>query len=654
MLVTGTSYYPEDWDADRIAEDAALMREAGISLVRVGEFAWSHMERSDGVFTFEWLHEAFRIFQENGLKVILCTPTASAPPWLVHEHPETLRCDMHGHRAYPGVREHTCYSSEVFLRCSARIVEHMAREFRDYPNLFAWQVDNEVGQSIFPYCYCDACKEGFREFLKRKYGTVEALNEAWGNTFWSLEYSAWDQVEIGGPDLRLNPSQVLDSQLYRSRAMCDFTMMQADIIRKYCPDTIVTTNNYSPLGDRREVYRKLDVASGDFYINPQHSLGAMTAMSDRYRCFRQGTPAWLLEVAPAPWRPGRNLLGFLLWQFLARGQDVQVYFHWRSHRAGKEKINPVFLGFGNKKTDSFHLLKAATEEAHALLDRFGTLPQPLCEAAVVSDYTSDWIFMQGESRRSAWMNDGHGALLELGVNSDFVSLEDDLSGYKLLVIPVYSHFSGSAADKLRSFIGNGGVVLMSSQSGIYDAHAKYIGEPGPEHLRDVFGMEVDTGVTFLLDRDPAAPDEIGGTVRFSGILDGEEVCGIADKWIASIETLGSEVPLRFTNAMYQGQPFMTEHEYGKGCAMYCGAALLDRSSYGKIVRHAVRRAGIRMLELPEGVEVIARGPVTFVFNYSVNPAVFDLPLKGRSLSDGGLENGHFELPPFGYRVIERE
>ena len=195
---------------------------------------------------------------------------------------------------------------------------------------------------------------------------------------------------------------------------------------------------------------------------------------------------------------------------------------------------------------------------------------------------------------------------------------------------------------------------MSSQSGIYDAHAKYIGEPGPEHLRDVFGMEVDTGVTFLLDRDPAAPDEIGGTVRFSGVLDGEEVCGIADKWIASIETLGSEVPLRFTNAMYQGQPFMTEHEYGKGCAMYCGAALLDRSSYGKIVRHAVRRAGIRTLELPEGVEVIARGPVTFVFNYSVNPAVFDLPLKGRSLSDGGLENGHFELPPFGYRVIERE
>ena len=211
MLITGTAYYPEEWDSARIAQDARMIKESGMTLVRIGEFAWSHMERSNGVFTFEWLHEAFCIFRENGLGVILCTPTAAAPPWLIHEHPETLKQDFGGRRAYIGVREHTCYASGAFLHYAARIVEKMAQEFHGEENLFAWQIDNEIGQSIFPYCYCDDCQKGFREFLKRKYGTVEALNQAWGNTFWSLEYSDWEQIRIGGPDLRLNASQVLDT-----------------------------------------------------------------------------------------------------------------------------------------------------------------------------------------------------------------------------------------------------------------------------------------------------------------------------------------------------------------------------------------------------------------------------------------------------------
>lgn len=651
MFTTGTSYYPEDWPLERIAQDAVLMKEAGISLVRMCEFAWSHMERANGVFTFDWLHKAFQIFQEHDLKIILCTPTASAPPWLIHEHPEILKQDIDGKRAYIGVREHTCFSTEVFLYYSARIVEKMAQEFKDYPNLFACQVDNEIGQSIFPFCYCKECQQKFQEFLKEKYHTVEVLNEAWGNTFWSLEYSAWEQVEIGGPNLRLNPSQVLDSQLYRSCSMLNFAMMQVDIIRKLCPNTMITTNNYTPLGDSREVYQILDVASGDFYINSSHTLSSMAARSDHYRCYRPGTPAWVLEIDPAPWRPGKNLLEFFAWEFIARGLDVQVFFHWRSHLGGQEKINPTFISFGNKKTDSFQILKTVSEKIHAVLDRFGTLPQPQCEAAVLTDFTSDWIFMQGKFERLTWVNNGHGALLDLGINSDFISPKDDLSCYKLLLIPVHAHISKTFADKLRNFIRDGGVVLMSNQSGIYDMYAKYLQEPGPEHLRNVFGMEVDNGVTFPLNRNPDVSDVSGGTIRFSGVLDGQEINGIADKWIASIELLGAKAPLHFINGMYEGMPFMTEQEFGKGYAMYCGAALLDENSYRQIVSHAVKKAGIQELEVPQGVEVIAREPITFILNYSEKTVSFDLPLQGNSLLNNAKVNGHFELPPFGYEVV---
>ena len=655
MLITGTAYYPEEWDSARIAQDARMIKESGMTLVRIGEFAWSHMERSNGVFTFEWLHEAFSIFRENGLGVILCTPTAAAPPWLIHEHPETLKQDFGGRRAYIGVREHTCYAARAFLRYSERIVEKMAQEFHGEENLFAWQIDNEIGQSIFPYCYCDDCQKGFREFLKRKYGTVEALNQAWGNTFWSLEYSDWEQIRIGGPDLRLNASQVLDSQLYRSRTMYDFTVMQRDIIRKYAPHAIVTTNNYSGLGDQHEVYSALDVAAGDFYVDQNQSLASMTAKSDFWRGLKQDTPAWLLEIAPAPWRPSKNLIGFLMWEFFARGMDVQIYFHWRTHPAGKEKTNPVFISFGNKETDSLRIFTKTFRELRAATDRFGTLPQPKCEAAVLSDFTSNWIFVQGDWARCSWMNNGHRALTELGINADIVSPLDDLSRYKLLVIPVHTHFSEDFAAKLRDFIAAGGILLAGSQSGIYDEYAKYLQEPGPEGLRDVFGIEVDYGVTSLLDRDPAGQsDTLSRTVRVSGSVDGEPIHGIAEKWIASVEAVSADVLMRFDNGMFEGMPFLTEHPYGKGRAIYLGTALLDHDTYRKIVRYAVHLASIRELVLPQGVEVIARGPVTFVLNYSVNSVSFDLPLNGRSLVDGSEIRGHLELPPFGYCAVETQ
>lgn len=331
----------------------------------------------------------------------------------MHKHPEILKVDYQGIRAYIGVREHTCYTSGIYNRYCARVIEKMAVEFKDYPNLFAWQLDNEIGQSIFSFCYCEECKRGFRAFLKKKYGTVEKLNKAWGNTFWSLEYSNWDQVEPGEPDKRLNPSQVFESQLYRSQSMIDYMAIQTKSIRKYCPGIPITTNNFSPLGDRHAAFKNLDVASGDFYISPRHSLSVAAMMSDRYRCFKQDTPAWLLEITLAPWRPGKNLLDFLMWQFVARGHDVQVYFHWRTHPAGKEKINPTFISFGNKKTDSFHIIKAATEKVISTLDKYGILPQPRCEAAVIYDFNSDWIFIQGETERFDWMNNGHQALLDL-------------------------------------------------------------------------------------------------------------------------------------------------------------------------------------------------------------------------------------------------
>ncbi len=658
----GTAYYPEAWPEERVRLDAKLMREGGISLVRIGEFAWSHLEPREGEYTFDWLHSALKILGKAGIKVILATPTSTAPAWLVKKHPEILIRHPDGTTAYFGVRDHTCYTSSVYRKYAAKLISRLAKEFGAYENIAAWQLDNEIGHTIFGSCHCCECQKEFRNFLRRKYGSLEKLNRAWWTVFWSQEYSDWEEVELAGMELKMDSARVLDSFRFRSEANRGFIANQVQSIRKYAPDARICTNNYSGLFDRYKAAEMLDFMGEDFYPSADYPMGYNAMVLDRYRGLKEGVPAWILESATSPGAPMRNLFRFFLWSFIARGYDHIVYFHWRSHLGGYEKSHGTFLGATGKPRARYRLLQESTRELDAVFKKYPSLPLPKPEAAVFLDYETLWGWCAGFwahwSEYEKTVEFSHRQLLACGVNADLISPDRDFNQYKLLVIPLQTHFSKDLAQRLRDYIARGGVVLLGGSSGIYDGNSKFLPEPGPEHLRDVFGISIEDYIVFNSDmrmaKNEAREVSLSKQVTFSGTLNRKPVTGLADKWIADTELAGASVLLSYENTILKGQPFFTENKYGKGRALYYGANLVDETSLLAMTRYAVERAGISCRDWPENVEAVTRGPLTFYLNHGDVPVSFKPDRKGTVVAGGRLVRGRLELQPRDFCVIEHE
>lgn len=263
----GVDYYPEHWDKDMWTSDVRLMAETGVKIVRLAEFAWCRLEPADGVFDFVWLDEAIRLFADNGIEVIIGTPTNCPPRWLCEKHPEILPVGDNGRTNPIGIRGHRCYNSPALREYAGRIVAKLAEHYKDFPNVTAWQLDNELEANI---CFCDTCNKKHREWLKRKYGTLGALNKAYGNIVWSGEYQSWEQIDppYGGYNTAwLNPSYMIDFERRATDDMLEFIRFQADIIRSYIPEAFITTNacfcNHT--SDFTAMFSDLDMAAYDNY-----------------------------------------------------------------------------------------------------------------------------------------------------------------------------------------------------------------------------------------------------------------------------------------------------------------------------------------------------------------------------------------------------
>lgn len=268
MIRIGIDYYPEQWDRTLWEEDAARMKALGIHVVRLGEFAWSRMEPRDGEFDFAWLDEAIEIISRHGMQVILGTPTNCAPMWLYQAHPDTIQWGRDGKPTDLGIRGHRCMVSPTFRRYAKRIVEEMAKRYAGKPEIFAWQLDNELENN---HCTCPACRTAFRNWLKEKYGSLDELNRDWGSEVWSGEISDWEQIQpLLAPNCLPrwhNPAYLLDYERFGASCTTDFVRFQSEIIRGYDPHAVITTNACFPanMPDFHQEFAVLDVASYDNY-----------------------------------------------------------------------------------------------------------------------------------------------------------------------------------------------------------------------------------------------------------------------------------------------------------------------------------------------------------------------------------------------------
>ena len=488
----GVCYYPEHWPEAIWAEDAQRMVEAGLSIVRIGEFAWSRIEPEPGRFDWGWLDRAIETLSDAGLGVILGTPTATPPKWLIDQMPDMVALDQHGHPRRFGSRRHYCFSHLPYRAEAVQITRALAERYGEHPAVVAWQTDNEYGCHDTVLSYSDAARDAFRVWLEDRYTTIGALNAAWGNVFWSMEYRSFAEVEL--PNLTVteaNPAHWLAFRRFSSDQVVVFNRAQVDVLREHSPGRDITHNamGFFTEYDHHALAADLDTLGWDSY--PLGFLDSFPfSAADKLVYARQGHPDiaafhhdlyrgcarggrwWVLEQQPGPVNWARHnpapLPGMVrLWtlEAMAHGAELVSYFRWRQFPQAQEQHHAGLL-----RPDSMAApgLAEATQAARdiALLGAVGAPPKSV---ALVFEYQADWVTTiqpQGAGLAALWAAFAcYSALRELGLDVDILAPDVPLDGYAMCVIPCLPIVSDAVVEGLAKFPGQ---VVIGPRSGSRD------------------------------------------------------------------------------------------------------------------------------------------------------------------------------------------
>ncbi len=611
----GVCYYPEHWDEKIWADDARRMREMGISFVRIGEFAWSRLEPKRGNYDFGWLDRAMDVLGKAGLKIVLGTPTATPPKWLMDEHPDIAPVDEQGRPRGFGSRRHYSFSSETYARESATIVEALAKRYGNHKALAGWQTDNEYGCHLTVLSWGPQDLKAFRNYLRKKYQTTDQLNEAWGNVFWSMELGSFDEVSL--PNLTVteaNPGARLDFWRFQSDQVASYDKMQCDIIRKHSPGRFITHNfmGFFNEFDHWKLGENLDLASWDSYpvgfteqfpfSEKDHVTWAETAHPDiaafhhdLYRGVGRGR-FWVMEQMPgpvnwAPWNPvpKPGMIRLWTWEALAHGAEVVSYFRWRQAPFAQEQNH---AGLNMAGLSELSVGGREATQVGVELKKLGELPKSQqAPVAIVYDYEASWITrIQPQGQDFVYHElvfRWYEAVRRLGLDVDFVPPAHDLKGYKLVLVPSLPHVSDAA---LKAFEKANGVVLYGPRTGSKTRNFAIPECLAPGPLRELLRIRI-TQVSSL------RPGVIEGV---KGKVDGK-----AERWREYLET-NVEVVARFAN---------------KDAALIANgnhhylACWPDEKLLHATILLLSKKAKLKTLALPPYIRVRQRGDYSFAFNY---------------------------------------
>ncbi|MEM1353118.1 MAG: beta-galactosidase, partial [Pseudomonadota bacterium] len=459
----GVCYYPEHWSEDVWARDAARMVETGLTWVRIGEFAWSRIEPKPGIFDFDWLDRAIEVLADFGLKIILGTPSCTPPRWMLDQFPDMLAVDAQGHPRKFGSRRHYCFSHLGYRKAAADIAEVLAKRYGHDPRIQAWQIDNEYGCHDTILSYSDAARTAFRNWLAQHYQSTDALNRAWGNVFWSMEYDSFDAIDL--PNLTVtqpNPSHELAFRRFSSDQVVAFHEAQVSALRAHSDAPLV--HNY--MGrvldfDHFEVGASIDIASWDSYpigflsdrleATPEHKSRYLQQGDpdmqafhhDLYRSVGRDGRWWVMEQQPGPvnWAPYNpaplpGMVRLWTWEAFAHGADMVSYFRWRQAPFAQEQMHAGLLRPDDAAAPG---LTEAAQVARELAEMPDVSVAP-AQIALVFDYTSDWAWStlpQGaDFSYFRLMFDAYRALRKRGLSVDIIpSKATDLNAYRVVFVP---------------------------------------------------------------------------------------------------------------------------------------------------------------------------------------------------------------------------
>jgi len=665
MFTFGVDYYPEHWPEERWAEDARLMAEAGFNLVRLAEFAWSRLEPREGVFDFEWLDRAIAILAGHDIQVVLGTPTASPPPWLMDRSAELFLVREDGRRATFGNRREYCPNNPVYHDYTRRIVTQMAEHYAGCPSVVGWQIDNEFGAR----CFCPICRTAFQEWLRRRYGSLDELNTRWGAVFWSHEYTGWEQipvpVETGGSP---NPGLALDFYRFASDSYVDYQRMQVDILREKCPDHFVA-HNFMGFGydriDYFDLARDLDLVAWDIYprgfwdvraeVEPSGAaLSADTMRGLKHQNFwameQQAGPSGWETVGGTP-RPGE--LRLWAYQSIAHGADAVVFFRWRTCRFGTEAYWHGLLdhhGIPGRRYEEIRRMGAEIKRIGEQIHGAAIKP----EVAMALSYESRFAFQiqPGHPQFSYAEHFRHiyRALHGRNVPVDVVAPTDDLSSYSLVIAPALHVLSEADVGNLARFVEAGGVLVVTSRTGVKDEHNAVVNQRLPGLLAELCGVVVE-------EYDALPEGECNELEFVCPGLAGRDAS--ASIWCDVLNSTGATVVARYAQSYYAGEPAIALNEVGAGRVVYVGT-FGDAILWSTLVDWLIALAGVKpLLAAPEGVEVTERWQrdrrLLFVLNHTAEEQEVVLDTAGVNLLDGGsVVEGAVAIAPRDVLVILEE
>lgn len=654
----GVDYYPEHWPRERWPIDAKMMREAGITIVRMAEFSWAKWEPREGEFHFEDLDETIEILAREGIRCILGTPSAAPPAWIVRKNPEIQPVDSTGRRLVFGGRHHDCQSSEVYRAHIRRFVSAFAAHYAKNPNVVGWQVDNELGNSHEDLCHCPSCEARFRGWLREKYGTIDELNRRWGTAFWSQNYADFDEIE--SPKLTVtghNPSHELDWKRFCSDLILDFHKMQADILRAAAPGKFITHNlmgfyekfDYCKLGEQ------LDFASHDQYPGGHFLADQSGRHIDRdaaqlaFIRSVMGKPFWIMEQQSAitGWEilgrtppPGRLALWAM--QSIAHGADTVIFFRWRSCVMGTEQYWHGLLPHSGVPGRYFREVTAFMKEQGPLLEQIqGAMPKN--DVGILFSYVLQYAFrIQPHHPDLDYV--GHlltyyAALMRAHIPADFVHNHTDWTRYKVLIAPLQFLMTPELAAKLHAYAEQGGTLVLDMRCGVKDGDNIAISDDElPCRVRDLCGLTV-TEFDCLRDCDVAVD------------WDGERYAG--KLWSDLIEPDGAQVLARYASEFYAGTPVITRNAFGKGTVYYVGTQM-DAALADRFARELAAHAGLMpLIDAGADVEAVCRekdGKAwLFVMNHTAEKA--SVRVDGAWTPVDGEREGVME--PYSFRVYAK-
>lgn len=656
LTIVGTYYYPEHWDESQWVRDLKQIKELGFDFVHYAEFAWTQLEPKEGEYNFAWLDRAVDLADKNGLKVIMCTSTATPPVWLVRKHPDVLIEHENGTKMDHGARQHPSVSNNFYRKYSMKMIEKLSQHYGNDKRIMGWQLDNEPRPT---QDYGKDAQQRFRDYVKNKYQTIDSVNKAWGTAFWGQVYSDFAEINIPRiSQLFMNSHQILDYNRFSTDEIASFLDEQTSTIRKYVdPEQWITTNYIPEYSDGHlrksnqldfHSYTRYMVFGEDYGIGRKgYRLGPVERISKANDFFRPIDGVYgVMELQPGQvnWgkinsQPLPGAVRLWLWHVFAGGSKFTCTYRYRQPIYGTELYHYGIVGSdGITPTKNGLEYVEFIKEIVSLRKEYNPAAKnpeayEMRRTAILYNHENTWE-MERNRQTTEWNTEGHidkyyNALKNFGAPVDFIDERNDFSKYNVIIAPAYEMLDMKLIQRWTEYVEQGGNLVLTCRTGHKTRHGQLFESHFAEPIYPLIGARID----FYDLLQPRTPDKITiGNDKYDWTSWGEIL--IPDE--------NTEIWATYEGDFYEGRPAIIHRKFGKGTITYIGVDSQKGDMEKAVLKKLYTGLHIPLLNLPAGLHIEYRDGFGIAVNYA--DRTYTLPLTvntrfiigNKEISTGGV------------------